>query len=472
MRLHNTLTRRLEELVVHDNTVRMYVCGPTVYDLIHIGNARPMIVFDALRRYLESRGYTVVYVQNVTDIEDKIIRRAREEGRTADQVAAHYAEEYLRDLASLGVARPTHSPQATAYVPKMVELVRDLVASGHAYVVYGDVYFSVESFPGYGKLSGRVRDDQEAGARVEVDEKKRHPGDFALWKRSKPGEPSWPSPWGEGRPGWHTECVVMSRDLLGETVDIHAGGSDLIFPHHENELAQAEAATGKPFVKIWLHNGLLTVRGERMGKSVGNFAYARDVVAKHGGEAVRYFYLARDWRKPLDFSDDAVAEAKRTVDRVYDFLWAAEALPDQAPAEPVPEIEALEKRFHAVLEEDFTTPGALGVLQEIVGVGHCSRQACNLGGAKAAAAFVRRLGGSLGLFQSPRPATSALADDLIRLLVELRADLRAAKQFALADRVRDRLGELGVELRDGPEGTTWAIRPPSLGGALPPPETA
>jgi cysteinyl-tRNA synthetase len=465
MRLHNTLTRKLEELVVRDNTVRMYVCGPTVHDLIHIGNARPMIVFDALRRYLESRGYTVIYVQNVTDIEDKIIRRAHAEGRTADQVAAHYAEEYLRDLVSLGVARPTHSPRATAYVPQMVELVQRLVSSGHAYVVDGDVYFSVESFPDYGKLSGRVRDDQEAGARVEVDEKKRHPGDFALWKKSKPGEPSWPSPWGDGRPGWHTECVVMSRDLLGETVDIHAGGSDLIFPHHENELAQAEAATGTPFVKIWLHNGLLTVRGERMGKSVGNFVVAQEVVAKYGGEAVRYFYLARDWRKPLDFSDDAVAEAKRTVDRVYDFLWAAEALPDGTASEPPPELEALEQRFHEVLEEDFTTPGALGVLQEIVGVGHCSRQACNLGGAKAAAALVRRLGGSLGLFQSPRPATSALADDLIRLLIDLRADLRVAKQFALADRVRDKLGGLGVELRDGPEGTTWAIRPPS--GACP-----
>lgn len=461
IRLHNTLTRKLEDLVVPDRTVRMYVCGPTVYDLIHIGNARPMIVFDALRRYLESRGYTVIYVQNVTDIEDKIIRRAQEEGRTADEVAAHYTAEYFRDLAALGVARPTHSPRATAYVPQMIAFVEKLVASGHAYVVDGDVYFSVESFPEYGKLSGRARDDQEAGARVEVDEKKRHPGDFALWKRSKPGEPSWPSPWGEGRPGWHTECVVMSRDLLGETVDIHAGGSDLIFPHHENELAQAEAATGKPFVRIWLHNGLLTVRGERMGKSVGNFAYARDVVAKFGGEAVRYFYLARDWRKPLDFSDDAVAEAKRTVDRVYDFLWGTEAVPGQAAAGEPAELAALEERFHAALGEDFTTPGALGVLQEIVGVGHRSSQAGDVAGAKAAAALVRRLGGSLGLFGAPRPTTSALADDLIRLLVDLRAELRQAKQFALADRVRDKLAALGVELRDGPEGTTWAIRPPS-----------
>ena len=460
MRLYNTLTRKLEELTVEDNTVRMYVCGPTVYDLIHIGNARPMIVFDALRRYLEFRGYTVVYVQNVTDIEDKIIRRAHEEGRTAAEVAAHYTEEYFRDLASLGVSRPTHSPRATAYVPQMIELVQRLISSGHAYEVDGDVYFSVESFPEYGKLSGRARDDQEAGARVEVDDKKRHPGDFALWKKSKPGEPAWPSPWGEGRPGWHTECVVMSRDLLGETIDIHAGGSDLIFPHHENELAQAEAATGKPFVKIWLHNGLLTVRGERMGKSVGNFAYARDVVAMYGGEAVRYFYLSRDWRKPLDFSEEALVEAKRAVERVYDFLWATEELSEGAGGEPIPELEALEGRFHAVLEEDFTTPGALGVLQEIVGIGHQRRGAGDLEGAKAAAALVRRLGGSLGLFQAPRPATSALADDLIRLLVELRGELRSAKQFALADRVRDRLGELGVELRDGPEGTTWALRPP------------
>jgi len=448
---------------VSDNTVRMYVCGPTVYDYIHIGNARPFIVFDALRRYLESRGYTVLYVQNVTDIEDKIMRRAQEEGRPPDEVAARYTEAYFEDLAALGVGRATHSPQATAYVPQMVELVQGLVDLGHAYVVDGDVYFSVASFPDYGKLSGRVREEQEAGARVEVDERKRDPLDFALWKKSKPGEAKWPSPWGEGRPGWHTECVVMSRDLLGEMIDIHAGGSDLTFPHHENELAQAEASTGKPFVRIWLHNGLLTVRGERMGKSVGNFEYARDIVNRYGGEAVRYFYLSRDWRKPLDFSHEGLAEAKRTVDRVYDFLWGAEALAAATGGSEQPELDELEKRFHSALEEDFTTPAGIGVLQEIVGVGHCCRQACNAGGAKAAAALVRRLGGSLGLFQSARPATSALADDLIRLLIELRADLRKAKQFQLADRVRDGLSSLGVELRDGAQGTTWAIRPSSPG---------
>lgn len=465
MRLYNTLTRKLEELAVQDNTVRMYVCGPTVYDLFHIGNARPFIVFDALRRYLEARGYTVIYVQNVTDIEDKIIRRAQEEGRTAEEVAGRYTADYFQDLAALGVGRPTHSPKATEYVPQMVTFVQGLVDSGHAYVVDGDVYFSVASFVEYGKLSGRQREEQEAGARVEVDERKRDPRDFALWKAAKPGEPRWPSPWGEGRPGWHTECVVMSRDLLGETIDIHAGGSDLTFPHHENELAQAEASTGKPFVRIWLHNGLLTVRGERMGKSLGNFEYARDVVNRYGGEAVRYFYLSRDWHKPLEFSHEALAEEKRTVDRVYDFLWGAETIPVSSAGGPTSELEELEARFHAVLDEDFTTSAAIGVLQEIVGVGRRCRQESDLPGARAAAELVRRLGRSLGLFQADRPATEGLAEDLIELLIELRAELRTAKQFALADRVRDRLGDLGVELRDGPDRTTWTVRASGPGPA-------
>ncbi|MCR4391337.1 MAG: cysteine--tRNA ligase [Candidatus Acetothermia bacterium] len=459
MRLYNTLTRKLEELSVHGNTVRMYVCGPTVYDLIHIGNARPFIVFDALRRYLEEQGYTVHYVQNITDVDDKIIRRAQEEGRPPEEVAARYTEAYLQDLAALGVRPATHSPKATEYVPKMIELVQRLVEKGHAYVVDGDVYFSAGSFPEYGKLSGRVREEQEAGARVEVDERKRDPLDFALWKAAKPREPKWPSPWGEGRPGWHTECVVMAMHLLGETVDIHAGGSDLIFPHHENELAQAEALSGKPFVKIWLHNGLLTVRGERMGKSLGNFEYARDVVNRYGGEAVRYFYLARDWRKPLEFSHEALLEAKRAVERVYDFLWGAEALPEPAPPAQPTELEQLAERFHAELEEDFNTPGAIGVLQEIVGAGHRCRLGGDPAGARAAAALVRRLGKALGLFQRSRPATEGLADKLIEMLIELRGELRRERRFALADRIRDRLGELGIELRDGPTGTTWALRP-------------
>jgi len=456
VRLYSTLTRQVEELPVTDGTVRMYVCGPTVYDRIHIGNARPFIVFDALRRYLEFRGYKVIYVQNVTDIDDKIIRRAHQEGVDARTIAERYAAAYFEDLEALGVRRPTHSPRATEYVPQMIELVQELIRKGHAYVLDGDVYFSVGSFPDYGKLSRRSREEQEAGARVEVDERKRDPLDFALWKKSKPGEPHWPSPWGEGRPGWHTECVVMSRHLLGETLDIHAGGSDLVFPHHENELAQAESLTGKPFVRIWLHVGLLTVRGERMGKSVGNFEYARDVVDRYGSEPVRYFYLSRDWHKPLDFSHEGLVEAQRAVERVYDFLWANEGGSAQAGSG---DLGALERRFLDALEEDFNTPAAIGVLQEIVAWGNVARQRGDPVGAQAAAALVRKLGQALGLFQEPKPTVRGLEEELIGVLVELRAELRKRGAYDLADRVRSRLGELGIELRDGPQGTNWTVRP-------------
>lgn len=458
LRLYSTLSRRLEELA--GDTVRMYVCGPTVYDLIHIGNARPFIVFDALRRYLESQGREVIYVQNITDIEDKIIRKAQEEGVPAGEIAARYTEEYFRDLERLGVNRPTHSPKATEYVPQMIELIEKLIEKGHAYVADGDVYFSVASFPEYGKLSGKVLEELEAGARIAVDERKRDPLDFALWKAAKPGEPKWPSPWGGGRPGWHTECVVMSMDILGVPLDIHAGGNDLIFPHHENEIAQAEALTGETFARIWLHNGMLTVRGEKMAKSTGNFAYAREVVAEYGTEAVRYFYLTRAYRKPLDFSDEALREAKRAVEGVYDFLWTAEGLPEEGE---VPEgfsagLSALQERFHARLSEDFDTAGAIGALQEMVGAAHRFRQGGgDPVGVRAAAALVRKLAEPLGLFQAERPRAEGRTEELIGLLIELRTELRKQKNFALADRIRDRLAELGVELRDTPEGTVWSL---------------
>jgi len=461
LQLYSTLSRRPEELSPEGEAVRMYVCGPTVYDLIHIGNARPFIVFDALRRYLESQGSEVIYVQNITDIEDKIINRAREEGLPPSEIAARYTEEYFRDLEALGVKPPTRSPKATEYVPKMVEVIEKLVERGHAYVVEGDVYFSVASFPGYGKLSGRVLEELEAGARIAVDEKKHDPLDFTLWKAAKPGEPSWESPWGEGRPGWHTECVVMAMDILGVPLDIHAGGSDLIFPHHENEIAQAEALTEKTLAKIWLHNGMLTVRGEKMAKSVGNFSYARDVVEEYGTEAVRYFYLSRAYRKPLDFSDEALKEAKRAVERVYGFLWEVEALPEEGEIPEVfsVELSSLEDKFHARLSDDFDTAGAIGTLQEIVGAAHRFRQAGgDPAGVRAAAALLRRLAQPLGLFQAGPLQAEGLTEELIGLLIELRAQLRKEKSFALADRIRARLAELGVELRDTPQGTTWVFR--------------
>ncbi len=460
MRLYSTLSKKLEELSPSDGTVRMYVCGPTVYDLIHIGNARPFIVFDALRRVLEAQGLRVIHVQNVTDVDDKIIRRAQEEGRDPAELALHYTQEYFADLERLGVRPPTYSPPATAFIPKMVEFIQGLLKKGHAYVVDGDVYFSVRTYPGYGELSGRTVEEQLAGARVEVDERKRDPLDFALWKGAKPGEPHWPSPWGPGRPGWHTECVVMSLYLLGETLDIHAGGNDLVFPHHENERAQAESLTGKTFVKIWLHNGMLTVRGEKMAKSLGNFYYARDVVRLFGTEAVRYFYLSRHWRKPLDFSFEALEEAKAAVGRVYNFLAEAGRVPGEAqPQDPgfAAYLADAEQRFWAELEDDFNTPGALAVLQDVIGEAY---KRGDPGALRMAGDKVRCLARPLGLFQGEGSAAELgkLSEELLDLIVDLRAQLRQERNFALADKIREKLASLGVELRDGPEGTRWILR--------------
>ncbi len=466
MRLFSTLERGLVELPPpqEKRRVGMYVCGPTVYDLIHIGNARPFIVFDALRRYLESRDYEVIYVQNITDIDDKIINRAREEDSSPEEIAERFTREYQEDLRVLGVNPPTYQPRARAYVDKMIELIEELVAKGHAYVAEGDVYFSVRSFPDYGKLSGKSIDDLLTGARVDPGEKKKDPLDFALWKAAKPGEPKWPSPWGPGRPGWHTECVVMSRELLGETLDIHAGGNDLIFPHHENEIAQAEAASGKPFARIWLHNGMLTVRGEKMAKSLGNFSYARDVARAFGTEAVRYFYLSRHWRKPLDFSLEALEEARKAVEGVYEFLAEAE-LAGEGDEVPLPdelagEVNLLEEKFHGDLEDDFNTPGALAALQGMANAG--KRFAAGGGDRRALGAIarkIRELAAPLGLFQEERaPALSAQTEELIGLLVELRAELRKERNFGLADRIREKLASLGVELKDTPQGTVWTLK--------------
>jgi len=466
LRLFSTLERGLVELPPpqEKRRVGMYVCGPTVYDLIHIGNARPFIVFDALRRYLESRDYEVIYVQNITDIDDKIINRAREEDSSPEEIAERFTREYQEDLRVLGVNPPTYQPRARAYVDKMIELIEELVAKGHAYVAEGDVYFSVRSFPDYGKLSGKSIDDLLTGARVDPGEKKKDPLDFALWKAAKPGEPKWPSPWGPGRPGWHTECVVMSRELLGETLDIHAGGNDLIFPHHENEIAQAEAASGKPFARIWLHNGMLTVRGEKMAKSLGNFSYARDVARAFGTEAVRYFYLSRHWRKPLDFSLEALEEARKAVEGVYEFLAEAE-LAGEGDEVPLPdelagEVNLLEEKFHGDLEDDFNTPGALAALQGMANAG--KRFAAGGGDRRALGAIarkIRELAAPLGLFQEERaPALSAQTEELIGLLVELRAELRKERNFGLADRIREKLASLGVELKDTPQGTVWTLK--------------
>lgn len=312
MKIYNTQSGRKEELVtLNPGQVNMYVCGPTTYNYIHLGNARPLVVFDMVRRYLAFRGYRVRYVQNFTDVDDKIINRAREEGDDPIQLAERYIREYFADADALGIVRADIHPRVSDHIPDIITAIEGLIAKGYAYEVDGDVYYRVKAFQGYGKLSGRSLEDMLAGARVEVDERKEEPVDFALWKRAKPGEPSWESPWGPGRPGWHIECSVMSTKYLGETLDIHGGGADLIFPHHENEIAQAEAYTGKPFVNYWMHNGFITVNSEKMSKSLGNFFILRDILARYPHDVVRFYLIATHYRSPLDFDDGKLEEAKR-----------------------------------------------------------------------------------------------------------------------------------------------------------------
>ncbi len=468
MKLYNTLTRKKETFQPQDGkTVRMYVCGPTVYDHLHIGNVRPVIVFDALRRYFERfKGWSVLYVQNITDIDDKLIDRAAKTGRSVEEIAGEYTNAYFELLERLAIEPPTESPRATGNIAGMIKLIERLIEKELAYEVEGDVYYRVTAFEGYGKLSGRRIEDLKAGARIAASEKKDDPLDFTLWKAAKPGEPKWGSPWGEGRPGWHTECVVLARNYLGETLDIHAGGNDLIFPHHENEIAQAEGATGKPFARFWLHNGMLSFSGEKMSKSLGNFASAHEVLQQFGSETVRYFYLAHHYRKPLDYSKEGLEEATKAVNRVQTLIdeTAAEFADPHSD-----EIDAIGRGFLATLEpyreryieamdDDLNTVGAIAAIQEVVAATNRFRGTATEDARLAlngAVALIRDLGYPLGLFQEKGRPLKGVEDDLIRLLIDLRAELRTKKEFGLSDRIRERLLELGVVLKDTAQGTIW-----------------
>ncbi len=468
MKLYNTLTRKKETFEPQDGkTVRMYVCGPTVYDHLHIGNVRPVIVFDTLRKYFERfKGWDVTYVQNVTDVDDKLIDRAAETGITVAKLAREYTDAYFTLLKRLDIEEPTESPRATDNIDGMIQLIAALIDKGLAYAVDGDVYYRVTAFEGYGKLSGRRIDDLKVGARIAASEKKENPLDFTLWKAAKPGEPKWNSPWGEGRPGWHTECVVLSRKYLGETLDIHAGGNDLIFPHHENEIAQAEGATGKLFSRFWLHNGMLSFSGEKMSKSLGNFAYAHEVLEEFGAETVRYFYLARHYRKPLDYSKDGLEEARKALARVHTLIDEVESEFVDSPQEEISPVggsfsaslDPYRERYIAEMEDDLNTVGAIGAIQEIVSETNRFRATAATADRPAlreAVALIRKLGYPLGLFQEKDRAEKGIQDELIRLLIDLRAELREKKEFALSDSIRDRLAELGITLKDTAQGTIW-----------------
>ncbi|MBL3572294.1 MAG: cysteine--tRNA ligase [Synergistaceae bacterium] len=459
--LYNDLTRRKEPFVpLREGEVSFYVCGPTVYDFFHIGNARPFIVFDVLRRYLEHRGYRVTYVQNFTDIDDKMINRAREMGITVSDLAERFIKAYREDADALGVRRPTHSPRATHHIKDIIALVERLVAKQHAYIVDGDVYFDVQSFPGYGKLSQQSLEDLQSGARVDVDVRKKHPLDFALWKAEKPGEPSWESPWGRGRPGWHIECSAMSTAMLGPTLDIHAGGSDLVFPHHENEIAQAEAATGQPFVKYWIHNGYLMIDQEKMSKSLGNFLTARAARGKFPPLAIRLFMLSAHYRSPINFSEEGLLQAKSAVERLRNCsVEVDEALAgktDEGLSELTREIGTYRQDFLAQMDDDFNTAGALGSLFEAVRAvnGHIKgKNVPSREGLEAARRFLDEADAIMGIIETPS------ADDpdreRIEALIAERNEARKVKDFARADAIRNSLAAEGIVLEDGNQGTRW-----------------
>ena len=451
--LHNSLTRRKEPLQpITPGQVRLYVCGMTVYDYCHLGHARVMVAFDVAVRYLRARGLHVTYVRNITDIDDKIIQRAQANGEDWRALTERFIAAMHEDSAALGVLPPDQEPRATEHIPQIIAMTEALLARGHAYVGgNGDVYYDVSSFPAYGRLSGKKPEELRAGARVEVEEAKDDPLDFVLWKRAKPGEPSWDSPWGPGRPGWHIECSAMSTHCLGPHFDIHGGGMDLQFPHHENEIAQTEGATGQPFVNQWLHNGFVRVDEEKMSKSLGNFFTVREILARYPAEVVRYFILTSQYRSPLNYSDQNLQEARQALTRLYTALRGA-------PAGEARESEH-GARFHAAMQDDFNTPEALAALFELARELNRAKEA---GQAEAAAlaAELRQLGGLLGLLQQAPEAflhgSPGGADaGAIEALIARRNAARAARDFKTADAVRAELKAMGVVLEDGPAGTTW-----------------
>ncbi len=452
MRLYNTLTGAREEFATADGKVRMYVCGITPYSASHLGHAMSSVAFDVVRRYLEFKGFEVIHVQNFTDVDDKMIQAAAENGTSMSELAEANIDAYLNEMDELGVLRAHHYPRATGEIDKIIEMIRALEEKDCAYSVGGDVYFRVSSDADYGKLSRRSLDSLMAGARVEIDESKEDVMDFALWKARKPGEPSWDSPWGPGRPGWHIECSAMSMAYLGDPVDIHGGGQDLVFPHHENEIAQSESYTdSEPFARFWLHNGLLRLGDDKMSKSQGNIISIREALAKYSGESLRLFILSSHYRSPLVYNDGAVEAQERALERLRNAL-ALEGGADTAGT--AVDAAPYRERFVEAMDDDLNTPRALAALFDLarsINRGHESGA-----GISGAQSELRDLAGILGLsLDAPDRGESGDAGRYVELLIEVRSALREAREYALADRIRDGLAELGVTLEDKPQGTTW-----------------
>lgn len=464
MKIYNTLTQKKEDFVpLEEGKVRMYVCGPTVYNYIHIGNARPAILFDTFRRYLEYKGFEVTYVQNFTDVDDKIIKKANEEGVSATEISERYIKEYRTDMKALNIREATYHPKATEEIDGMIEMISTLIEKGHAYEKNGTVYFRTRSFKEYGKLSKKKIDDLEAGARIAVSDEKEDPMDFVLWKPKKEGEPFWPSPWSEGRPGWHIECSVMSRKYLGEQIDIHAGGEDLVFPHHENEIAQSEAANGKNFARYWMHNAFLNIDNKKMSKSEGNFFTVREICEQFDPQVVRFFMLNSHYRSPLNFSKDLVEAAKNSLNRILtsvhqlDYLLDSGALKKEklsAEEEKIlAEAEALNTKFMDAMDDDFNTADAIAAIFELVKLANtnCSGDS-SLELVKTLRDKLRQLCDILGIKTEKK---EELLDADIEKLIEERQAARKNKDFARADEIRNLLLEKGIVLEDTREGVRW-----------------
>jgi cysteinyl-tRNA synthetase len=487
IRIHNTLTGKKEDFIPLDGKkVGMYVCGVTVYDLCHIGHARSAIVFDTIYRYFRYRGYDVTFVRNFTDIDDKIIRRANEEGVDCKTIAERYIAEFNMDMGRLGLEKPSVEPRATEHIPEMIQLISTLIQKGFAYPGGGDIFFSVEKFKDYGKLSKRNLEDMQAGARVDIDEKKENPLDFALWKASKPGEPFWESPWGKGRPGWHIECSVMSQKYLGETFDIHGGGRDLTFPHHENEVAQSEAATGKPFARYWIHNGFVNINKEKMSKSLGNILTIKEILKDWHPEVLRLFFLSHHYRSPVDYSEESFSDAKSGLDRFYNTLntiqeelkkpFSQKKLDSPLIGNCRQSIESFQTRFEEAMDDDFNAAEALGYFYDLqrnlnslmdISKGHPTQEINSL--LKQGLDHFSNIGWVFGLFHED-PASYighqkkegikklGLSEEDIFKLIDERNLARKEKNYKRADEIRKDLLSKGIILEDTPTGTTWKIK--------------
>ena len=462
MKIYNTLTRQKETFIpLEENKIKMYVCGPTVYNFFHIGNARPFMIFDAFRNYMEYRGYEVTYVQNFTDVDDKIIKRANEEGISPIEVAEKYIAEYFKDADALGIKRATVHPRVTENIENIITFIEDLISKGFAYELNGDVYFNSQAYKEYGKLSKQNLEELNLGARIDVNDEKKHPIDFALWKAKKEGEIGWQSPWGEGRPGWHIECSVMSARYLGDTIDIHAGGQDLIFPHHENEIAQSEARSGKQFARYWMHNGYINVDNQKMSKSLGNFFTVRDILSEFSGQVIRFFLLSAHYRTPVNFSKELILQAKAGMERLANSkerlvftISHAKGQMNESELELVSALENHRDRFIEAMDDDINTADAISIIFELARFSNTNvTENSSLEWAEKNLSLFNELTGVLNIIKAED--TDSNDNEQIEKLIKDRVEAKKNKDFALADAIRDELKSMGIEIEDTRQGTKW-----------------